>query len=395
MNNNFFTKENDRYGSGSSKWDLFEANGYPQDTIPMWVADMDFPTVPEVIAEIEKLARTGIWGYTYASDAYYQAVVNWQKTRHNHLIKKEDISIMPGVVTAINVAIEAFTDVGDYVLIQEPVYHPFRIQIENLGRQAISADLIENQGQYKMDLATLEEMIVKHNIKLMLFCNPHNPVGRVYTRDELIDLSEILLKYNVLVVSDEIHGDLILPGYKHIPYATLSSETANQCITCTAPSKTFNLAGLTTSNIIIENTELKERFDRVAQKRALPALSPFGLKACETAYNCGAYWLDQLRTFIASQYQISKIFVETNQLPIKITPLEGTYLMWLDFRALTNNPDSIEAAGKNVGLWLNNGKIFGDSGRGFMRLNLACTEKTLNQGLVKITKMVEELAKTK
>lgn len=378
-----FDKEITREQSGSVKWDLRELRG-GNEVIPMWVADMDFPAPDEIINVLVKRAGHGIFGYTYPSDSYREAVCAWMKKRHNWRINKEWIVTTPGVVAAFSAAISAFTDEGDKIIIQPPVYHPFKKVIEASNRRVAENRLIIKDNRYTMDFEGLEKLL-KGGASMMVLCSPHNPVGRVWTIDELQTLNELCMKYDTLILSDEIHADLIMPGYSHHVMAKISSGTNKKIITCTAASKSFNLAGLACSNIIISDPHLRELFLKRIQRSSITTPNIFGLLATETAYTLCEEWLDELINYIHKNYILLKGYLEENIPLIKAADLEGTYLSWLDFSGYGLPDQAIdEILLKNAKIWFDNGPQFGAGGKGFQRINLACTRKTLIKALERI-----------
>jgi cysteine-S-conjugate beta-lyase len=378
-----FDKEITREQSGSVKWDLRETRG-GNEIIPMWVADMDFQTPDEVISAIVERAKHGIFGYTYPTDSYRQAVTSWMKKRHNWDIKKEWIITTPGVVAAFSAAIEAFTSEGDKIIIQPPVYHPFHKVINTSNRIVVENRLIVVNNRYTMDFDDLER-ILKEGASMIVLCSPHNPVGRVWTEDELINLNELCVKYDTLILSDEIHSDLIMPGNMHRVMAEISSGKNHKIITCTAASKTFNLAGLSCSNVIINDPDLTALFQKRIQRSSISTPNIFGLLATETAYTFCEEWLDELLSYIHKNYFLLKEYINENIPRIKVTDLEGTYLSWLDITGY-KLPDSAidEILLKKARVWFDSGPQFGPGGEGFQRINIACPQKTLIRALDRI-----------
>jgi cysteine-S-conjugate beta-lyase len=378
-----FDREIKREQSGSVKWDLREFRG-SLDVIPMWVADMDFKTPDEIISALVKRAKHGIFGYTFPTDSYKQAVCSWMKKRHNWAINKEWIIITPGVVAAFSSAIEAFTNEGDKIIIQPPVYHPFQKVINASNRIVAENRLIIKNNRYTMDFDNLEQLL-KEGASMMVLCSPHNPVGRVWTEDELIKLNELCVKYDILILSDEIHSDLIMPGYRHSVMEEISSGINKKTVTCTAASKSFNLAGLACSNIIISDPHLRELFQKRIQRSSISTPNIFGLTATETAYTLCEEWLDELLHYIHENFYLLKEYIMENLPRIKVTDLEGTYLSWLDFTGYGLTDSAIdEILIKKAKVWLDNGPQFGSGGDGFQRINLACTQKNLIQALERI-----------
>jgi cysteine-S-conjugate beta-lyase len=375
-----FDKEITREKSGSVKWDLRESRG-GNEIIPMWVADMDFQAPDEVISALVERAEHGIFGYTFPTDSYKQAVSSWMKKRHNWDINKEWIITTPGVVAAFSAAIDAFTSEGDKIIIQPPVYHPFQKVINACNRIVVENKLIVINNRYTMDFDNLEQLL-KDGASMMVLCSPHNPVGRVWTEDEHIKLNDLCVKYNALILSDEIHSDLIMPGNRHRVMAEISSGKNQKVITCTAASKTFNLAGLACSNVIISDPDVREIFQKRIQRSSISTPNIFGLTATETAYTFCEEWLDELLHYIHNNFCLLRKYIMENLPLIKVIELEGTYLPWLDFKGY-GLPDSTidEILLKKAKVWLDNGPQFGSGGEGFQRINLACTQKTLIKAL--------------
>jgi cysteine-S-conjugate beta-lyase len=378
-----FDKEITREQSGSVKWDLRESHG-GNEVIPMWVADMDFKVPDEITDALIKRAKHGIFGYTYPTDSYKQAVSAWMKKRHNWDINKDWIITTPGVVAAFSAAIETFTNEGNKIIIQPPVYHPFKKVIEASNRTVVENRLIIKDGHYTMDFEGLEQ-ILRKGASMVVLCSPHNPVGRVWTTEELQTVNELCIKYDTLIFSDEIHADLIMPGFRHSVMAEISSGRNSKIVTCTAASKTFNLAGLACSNIIISDPDLRELFRKRIHRLSISTPNIFGLVATEAAYTLCEGWLDKLIEYIHGNYMFMKRYIEHNLPLVKATDLEGTYLSWLDFKGY-GLPDSTIAdiLLKKAKVWLDNGPQFGSGGEGFQRINLACTKKTLIRALERI-----------
>lgn len=378
-----FDKEIAREESGSIKWDFRESRG-GRDIIPMWVADMDFKAPDEVIDVLIKRASHGIFGYTYTSDSYRQAVASWMKKRHNWTIEKDWIVTTPGVVAAFSVAVETYTDEGDKIIIQPPVYHPFKKVIEASKRVVAENRLIIENNRYTMDFDNLEQLL-KDGASMMVLCSPHNPVGRVWTIDELEKLNKLCIKYDTLILSDEIHSDLIMPGYTHNVMADLSSGSNKKIITCTAASKSFNLAGLSCSNVIISDPYLRELLQKRIQKSSISTPNIFGLLATETAYTSCEEWLNELLLYIHDNYSVMKRYIAENLPLIKVTDMEGTYLSWLGFSGYGLADSAIdEILLEKAKVWLDSGTQFGAGGEGFQRINLACTRKRLITALDRI-----------
>ncbi|MBV7273705.1 MalY/PatB family protein [Clostridium thailandense] len=378
--NTIFSRRN----VGAAKWDSItqEMGVAGEDIIPLSVADMEFKVAPEIVTAIKKVADFAAYGYTIPTESYYEAVIGWMERRHNWKIKKEWISLSTGVVPAFNTAIRAFTHPGDKVIIQQPVYYPFGKAITNNGCQVVNNALIYKGGNYTIDFDDLEEKVKDPLVKILLFCNPHNPVGRVWTEEELNRVGEICLKAGVLVISDEIHFDFVFKPYKHKVFATLSQEFQDNSLILTAPSKTFNLAGLQCSNVIIPNSKLKAQFDNANERTGFFSLNHFAYAACEAAYNEGELWLDELLEYLEGNLNYLKSFMAKELPQVKVIETEGTYLVWLDCKALGLTNSELEKLMKEKArIFLDEGYIFGASGAGFERVNIACPRAMLEKAL--------------
>ena len=388
-----FTTLIDRTNQGSFKWNgMKRANpDVPQGIVPFSVADMELKNPPEVIEGLKKYLDEAILGYTGPTEAYYNAVISWMKRRHNWEIKQEWIVTSPGVVTGFQAAIKSVIQPGDGVIILSPVYYPFSSSIRRFGGEVVSVELLNHEGRYDIDFEALEEACRNDNNKMLLFCSPHNPVGRVWTRKELEKVGKLCVEYGLVIVSDEIHNDLILSGVKHTVFATLSEELANRMIVCTSPSKTFNLAGMQTSNIIIPNEILRTNFEKALNEISDSGLNALGYKACELAYNHSEQWLDELLQLIEHNRNVVVDFVHEHLKEVVVTPLEGTYLLWLDFRAYGLDQDALEKKMTTEALWFTDeGYLFGEGGIGFERINLACPTWVLTQALERLKKAFVE-----
>jgi len=366
----------------SAKWlQMKEWNpNVKEGIIPFTVADMELKHPPELIEGLKEFLDNAILGYAAPTTAYTNSVINWMEKRHNWGIKKEWIIETPGVINAFFSAVGAFTDPGDGVILMSPVYYPFYKAIERNDRKVINNNLVRNtEGSYEIDFQDLEEKAKDPRTKLLLFCSPHNPVGRVWKLEELKKLGEICNKNGVLVLSDEIHFDLIMPGYKHIVYACISNEFAQNCIICTAPSKTFNLAGMQVSNIVIPNENIRRTFLKFLLRTTFhPKLNMLGYKACEIVYTQCDKWLDQLNLHILSNSEIVTNYMKEHLPMIKVTKLEGTYLLWMDFRAFGLDNQKLESIMHHEAqVFFDEGYIFGCNGSGFERMNLACPTKPI------------------
>jgi cystathionine beta-lyase len=380
-----------RKNTGSAKWDLVATRFKDKDVLPMWVADMDFQTAPSVIEALKAKADSGIFGYPLRPEGYYRAVMDWMVQRHGWALEKPWMTTSPGVVTALSLCVLSFTNPGDCVLVQPPVYYPFFRVIETNGRRIMENPLAFDGERYTMDLDGLEK-IKGHRIKLMILSNPHNPVGRVWSREELKGLGEYCVKNDIVLVSDEVHSDLIYKGYKHIPTASVSEEIARQTLTCIAPSKTFNLAGLKSSVIIIPNEKLRSAYNTTLGNLSLGGDNTFGLAALEAAYQDGEEWVDALLDYLEENLALCLDWFRDNIPEIKVIRPEGTYLVWLDCRKLKMTNEELDAFFKEKArLWLDDGPMFGEGGQGFQRINIACPRSTLIKALDRIEKAVREL----
>ena len=380
----------DRKNTNCLKYDFAKRRGMPEDVLPLWVADMDFKTSSYVEDALAERARHGIFGYSESQTPYFEIVRDWMKRHHDWEVKEPWLIKTPGVVFALAMAVKAYTEPGDGVLIQSPVYYPFSEVIEDNGRRIVSNTLVLGEDhKYHIDFEDFERQIKENQIKLFFLCNPHNPVGRVWTTEELTRLGDICLKYRVTVVSDEIHSDFIFRG-KHQVFADLKKEYADITVTCTAPSKTFNLAGLLLSNIFISNRELRHKFRQQVNAAGISQLSPFGLVACETAYTQGEEWYQAMLAYVAENIAFTKEYVEKHLPGVEMVEHEGTYLVWLDFRKTGLSVEELENLIVNrAKLWLDSGKIFGKSGEGFQRINVACPRQILEEALHRIGEQLQ------
>ena len=399
-----FDTELDRKGTNALKWEFIQEGKdlhqrehtdkfYGENRIlPMWVADMDFACPKPVVEALVARAQHGIYGYTAPTDSYYRAVKSWMKRRQGWEVDAEWICITPGVVPALNMLIRTFVPTGAKVLIQPPVYHPFFYAIENNQTELAANALIYENGRYRMDFADLEKKAQDPAVKMAILSSPHNPVGRVWTRDELVRCGEICLENDVLIVSDEIHADLIYKGAVFTPFASLGEEYAQKAIICTAPSKTFNLAGLKTSNIIIPDDQLRTEFKKTLQSNGLGGINPFGLVALEAAYNHGEAWLDQVWAYIEDNYHFLEDYLAQHIPQIGVVRPEGTYLVWLDCRKLGLDKWELkDLMLREARIYLDEGFIFGPEGKGFERMNIACARSILAEALERIKNAIDNL----
>lgn len=386
-----FDKIIDRRNTYAVKYDERVKNFGTDDLIPLWIADMDFETAQPIIDVVKKRAEHGIYGYVSKPDSYFQAFCDWQKRRNNWDINKELVSFSPGVVPSLSVIVKEFTLENDKVLIQTPVYPEFYEVVEAWDRTVLENKLIEKDGYYSIDFEDFEEKL-KMGPKLFILCNPQNPVGRVWTREELTKLTDLCLKYNVLIASDEIHADLMLWGNKHIPTATISKEVNDITITCTSCSKTFNLAGLQASFVVFSNGNYKNKFDRFWRNLEIHRNNCFSLVALETAYREGEEWLEQLIPYLEGNIEYIRDYCKNNIPQIKPVKPESTYLVWLDCRDLKLNNDELKNFMINKAhLGLNAGQGFSRSLSGYMRMNVACPRSILEKAMKQLEKAVKDL----
>lgn len=381
-----------RRGTNCFKYDFAREMGMPEDVLPLWVADMDFPTAPAVLERLHALAEHGIFGYTGVKDAYFSAVHNWYAQRFGWETQRSWLVTTPGVVFAIAIAIRAFTQKGDAILIQQPVYYPFANKVTENDRQLVVNPLVLKNGRYEMDFADMERKIVDYHVKMLLLCSPHNPVGRVWTKEELLRVGEICQKHGVLVVSDEIHADFTYAGHTHRVFASVKSEFADFTITCTAPSKTFNLAGLQNSNIFIPNRQLRHAYKKELSACGCGGTNCMGMAACQAAYEAGADWLEQLKQYLAGNLAYIRQFLREKLPEIALIEPEGTYLVWLDLRKLgLTEQQQRQLIVQDAKLWLDTGTLFGQGGEGFERINIACPRTTIEQAMQRLEHAVHKI----
>ena len=384
-----FDKEINRRNTNSVKYD--RDNIQNSRIIPMWVADMDFETLPEVKEALIKRAQHGIFGYATPTNSYYQAVINWMKARHDFEVEKDWIITTTGIVTALKLAVRAFTQVDDKIMIMKPVYYPFDASINLNHRNVVECPLVFENDSYTCDFELFEKTIIDNDIKMFILCNPHNPIGKVWTKDELYQIGTICQKHHVIIVSDEIHMDFVYKGNKHIPFYNVDESFKDFSVICTAPSKTFNLAALQTSNIIIANEELRKRFNEEKDASGVTDPNIFGLEACEAAYTYGAKWVDELLEYLQGNIDYMNDFLKTRLPDLKMVNPQGLYLIWVDMRALGMDKDELEDFMLNkANLWLDEGYIFGTGGDGFERFNIACPRSTLKRALEQLEKAIQQ-----
>lgn len=379
-----FSRPTDRRGTDSYKWD----SAPETDIIPLWVADMDFETFPCITEALQRRVAHGIFGYTRVPEAYYEAVCNWFGKRHGWHINREDIIYTSGVVPAVSAVIKALTLPGDQVIVQGPVYNCFFSSIRNNGCETVSNSLIYNKEElrYEIDFDDLERKLAHERARLMLICNPHNPGGRVWTRDELTRVAELCHKYGVRVVSDEIHCELTLYDNEYVPFGSLPDELSHGSITCCSPSKAFNTAGLQIANIVCRDAEVRNRIDRAININEVCDVNPFGVIALQAAYSDEGYeWLTQLRAYISSNYDLLRERFARELPKCKVMRMEGTYLAWIDCSELHISSDEIEEMLMHENkVWVNAGSMYGTEGAAFIRINMACTSELLNEGITRI-----------
>lgn len=372
----------DRKGTRSLKYDFAVRRGKPENVLPLWVADMDFQTSSYITEALEDMVKHGVFGYSESEEHYFEAVQNWKERHYNWHVKESWMTKTPGIVFALAMAVKAYTQENDAVLIQPPVYYPFKEVVEDNHRRLVNNTLVlGGDGTYTIDYEDFEKKIIEENVKLFILCNPHNPVGRVWTREELERLGEICLKHGVFVVSDEIHADFVFER-KHTVFSEVKEAYRDISMICTSPSKTFNIAGLQISNIFISNPEKATAFRRQVAAAGYSQVGLPGLVACEAAYRHGDEWLEGVLAYIKANAEFTRAYLQEHLPRVKMTKLEGTYLVWLDFRnyGLTDK-ELDEKILNQAGLWLDSGAVFGKCGEGFQRINIACPRKTLHQAL--------------
>ncbi|MBD2845748.1 pyridoxal phosphate-dependent aminotransferase [Paenibacillus sp. IB182496] len=382
----------ERRGTASYKWDQSDKLFGRADLLPLWVADMDFSPPREVVDAIVERARQGVYGYTIRTDDYYDAVRGWLSRRHGWDVQPGWISSSPGVVPALSMLVMACTEPGDGIILQSPVYYPFYDVIRMNGRVVVDNPLVLRDGQYRMDFDLLEQQ-AKDGAKLLLLCSPHNPGGRVWTREELARVGEICERHGVLVVADEIHHDLVLKPHRHTPYASISKACANHSITCIAPSKTFNLAGLQAASVIIPNERLRRVYTQQLKRLSLHMETYFGLSAVVSSYTYGDQWLDELLAYLAGSVDALIAFCAERLPQVRPIRPEGTYMVWLDCRAVSEDPEELKRLMfEEAGVAFSEGSVFGRQGAGFLRVNLACPRALLMEALERFAAAIEARA---
>lgn len=380
----------DRKNTRCLKYDFAVKRGMPEDVLPLWVADMDFETSSYIEDALTERVQEGIFGYSDVQTPYFEIVRDWMVRYHDWEPQEKWLIKTPGVVFALAMAVKAYTDPGDKVLLQQPVYYPFSEVITDNGRQVVSNDLVLTEdGTYKIDFADFEQKIIANGIKLFLLCSPHNPVGRVWTREELEKIGDICVKHGVTVVSDEIHNDFVWEG-THTVFAGIKKEFADISVTCTSPSKTFNLASMLISNIFIPNQTLRRKFRKEMDRAGISQLSVLGLVATEAAYAHGDEWYAAMKNYVRDNIAFAKAYVEEHLPGVRMIDTQGTYLIWLDFRQTGLTVEELDhKIIYEAKLWLDSGKIFGKTGEGFERINVACPRAVLQEALDRIRGILE------
>lgn len=378
-----------RRNSNSYKWDAVMEEG----VLPMWVADMDFRTAPAVVEVLRKRMDHGIFGYTKVPPVYYDAIINWFTRRHGWQIDRDWIIYTSGVVPALSAIIKALTVPGDRVLVQTPVYNCFFSSIRNNGCEIVANPLVYTNGTYQIDFDDLARKATDPKVRLLLLCNPHNPVGRVWTRAELMCIGEICLRNDVLVVADEIHCELVYSGHTYIPFASISDDFRNRSVTCTSPSKAFNLAGLQIANIFAADESVRVKIDKAINLNEVCDVNPFGVEALVAAYNDGEEWLEELKCYLSDNYLYMRTFFNKYLPQFPVVKLEGTYLVWVDCSVLNRSSKEIaEILLKAEKLWINEGSMYGEAGEGFIRINIACPRQILIDGLNRLKRGLKEMS---
>ena len=381
-----FDSINNRVGTNSVKWDI-----HP-DVIPLWGADMDFQVLPELKEALSKRVDEGIFGYTLVPESYYEAIINWFDRRHHWHIDRSWILYTSGVIPAMAAALKAFTLPGEKVLIQTPVYNCFFSSIANCGCEPVENELVREGNTYRIDFADFENKCADPKTTVFLLCNPHNPAGRVWTKEELERMNEICMRHDVKVISDEIHCELIMPGYTFVPFASVSEACADNSVILNSPTKNFNIAGLQIANIICKNRQWLRRIDRAVNINETCDVNPFGVIALQEAYNKGAEWIDELNTYLYDNYKALKDFFHEELPKLEVLKLEGTYLVWVDITALEFTSDEVaDKLLKEAKVWVNSGTMYGrKAGQGYLRINIATPRATLMEGLKRMGRLLSQ-----
>ena len=387
-----FDKVIDRRNTRCLKYDFAKRRGMPEDVLPLWVADMDFATSSYIEDALIERAKHGIFGYSEVQTPYFEILENWLKKHHNWDVQEKWLIKTPGVVFALAMAVKAYTEIDEGILIQAPVYYPFYEVIRDNGRKIVENELyLGDDNRYHIDFEDFEDKIISEKVRLFILCSPHNPVGRVLTAEELVKLGDICVKHGVIVVSDEIHADFVFKGRHHV-FASLKKEFENISITCTSPSKTFNLASMMMSNIFIPNHELKRKFRKELDAAGTSQLGIMGLVACEAAYCKGEEWYRSMIEYVRKNIEFTKEYIAENIPDVSMIDIEGTYLVWLDFHKTGLSAEELDRRIiHNAKLWLDSGKIFGKCGEGFQRINVACPRSILKEALDRIKNILKGL----
>lgn len=379
----------DRKDTDSLKYDFAVERGLPKDVLPLWVADMDFPVEDHIKEALIKASEHAIFGYSDTKDDYFEVLSSWYERRFFWKVKKEWLVKTPGVVFAIAMAIQALTKENEAIIIQEPVYYPFSSTIRANNRKLVINNLVLKKDKYHIDFVDFEKKIIENNVKLFILCSPHNPVGRVWTREELQKLANICLKHKVYIFSDEIHSDLVYEKDTHTIFANLGKDVEDSCIVATAPSKTFNIAGLQVSNIWIANKKMRDAFKEAIDRAGYSQLNNMGLIATKVAYKYGEEWLEELKIYLKSNIDFVRKFLKDKLPNIKLIEPEGTYLLWVDCRELGLSEKERQGLIQNKAkLWLDTGTMFGKAGAGFERINIACPRKTLEEAMNRLKEAI-------
>ncbi|MCR5290613.1 MAG: pyridoxal phosphate-dependent aminotransferase [Treponema sp.] len=374
-----------RKGTMCIKYDAAKERGKAEDILPLWVADMDFQCADPILQAIHDTANHGIYGYSSPDHTYFDAIASWMQSHHNWTVKKDWLVTTPGVVFAISQAIRAFSKEGDAILIQQPVYYPFSNQIQKNNRKLVSNDLVYKDGSYIIDFTDFEQKIIENNVRIFILCSPHNPVGRVWTKDELQKIGSICKKHNVLIVSDEIHADFTYDGFTHTPFILACPDLQDQTIVCTAPSKTFNIAGLQCSNIFIPNKTLRSQFVDEIDRTGYCEMNTIALKASVAAYAHGDEWFSQLKAYLAKNLAFVRTYLAEHLPTARLVEPQGTYLVWIDFSGYGYTDAELnDRISNKAKVWLDEGSIFGKSGEQFERFNIACPTSIIKQALDQI-----------
>ena len=388
-----FDERIDRFGTSCTKFDSIPRNGYPMDTIPMWVADMDFRAPQCVQDALAEAVKFGIFGYSLPDESYFQAVQGWFMRHHGWQVQREWMLHTPGSDTALAATVRAATREGDAVLVMPPVYYPFYDVIRLNGRKLVESHLNYENGRYTINFSDLEQKIKENDVKLLLLCNPHNPVGRVWTVEELQQVGALVEKYNLTIVSDELHSDFSFPGHPHTPLLKACPQLAERTVVCTSPSKSFNLAGLRTSNIFIPGEALRAAFKAKLEAAAIREPNMLGFVACKAAYNGGDAWLEQCKAYLQANLAYVRQFLQDNLPQIKLVEPESTYVAWLDCTGLGLSKEQLDDLIMNKArIWLDTGSIFGDCSALFQRVVLACPRSTVEEAMQRLLEAVQSLA---